>query len=248
MASVDNSPDLLDDLQLDQQVRELLELVPKLHFFIKDRQGRLIHCNETHRRGIFRYEPTASLYRKENYDFFPNTLAASFAEDDRRVIDSGESLTDRVELNIASSGKLCWFCTTKVPAHNSKGEIVGLIGISRQLQAADRRLGEFELLMSAIDYIHNHTTEPIQVSELASLCKMPEVSFRREFKKLFRMTPLKFIIRLRLHHACSRLSESTDSIGDIACQCGFEDQNYFARQFRQSLGFSPTEFRGFRNS
>ena len=240
MSSGDHS--LLDDLQLDQTVRELFELVPKVHFFIKDREGRLIYCNETHRRGIFRYEPAASIYGKGNYDFFPNALAASFAEDDRAVIDSGKPLIERVELNIATSGSLCWFCTSKLPARNSQGEIVGLIGISRRLQVADRRLGEFELLMPAIDHIHDHITETIEVSDLADLCNMSEVTFRREFRKLFRMTPLKFIIRLRLHHACSRLSESMDTVGNVAYECGFDDQNYFARQFKKVMGLTPTEF------
>jgi len=243
MTSENVSFSLPDDLQLDSTVLNLFELVPNLHFFIKDRSGRLVHCNETHRREILRYEPASTIYGKGNYDFFPNALAVSFAEDDRRVIDSGEPLIERVELNIASSGSLCWFCTSKFPARNSQDQVVGLFGISRRLQIADRRLREYELLMPSINHIHDHITETIQVSELAELCDMTEVTFRREFRKLFRMTPLKFIIRLRIHRACARLSESANPVGIVASECGFDDQNYFTRQFRNVMSMTPSEFR-----
>ncbi len=243
MPAEDEFSNLINELRLDSSVRELFELVPNLHFFIKDRDGRLIYCNATHRHGIFRYQDNETILGKKNYDFFPNALATAFAADDRQVIDSGKELIERVELNIASSGSLSWFCTTKIPARNVQGEIVGLIGISRRLEKADRRLSEFDLLVPAVDYIHEHRTDRIQVTTLARLCQMTETSFRREFKKLFRMTPMKFIIRLRIHEACSRLLGGSDSIGDISYQCGFEDQNYFARQFRLIMKISPTEFR-----
>lgn len=233
----------LSDIQFDQAVVELFELIPHVYFFIKDKQGRLVHCNETHRRGIFRYADAATIYGKDNYDFFPNALAESFAEDDRRVIDTGVSLVERVELNIESSGSLWWFCTTKVPARNSSGVIVGLIGISRRLESADDRLSEYDLVMPAIEFIHENRAKRILISTLADLCDMPEVSFRREFQKLFRLSPSKFITRLRLHDACSMLVSNSKSIGKIAYECGFEDQNYFARQFKKNMGMTPTGFR-----
>lgn len=238
-----NSISPLAGLHFDESVMGMFEFVPNLHFFIKDGRGRLVHCNETHRRNIFRYERAGAIYGKDNYDFFPNTLAAGFAEDDRQVIETGEALYERIELNIASSGKLCWFCTTKIPARDFSGKIAGLLGISRRLRVADRRLESFGLLLSAIDYIDEHIAESIPIPELARLCQMPEVSFRREFRKQFRMSPNQFIIRLRLHNACMRLSETQAPVGEIARDCGFVDQNYFARQFKQHLGTSPREFR-----
>ncbi|WP_425616488.1 helix-turn-helix domain-containing protein [Anatilimnocola sp. NA78] len=233
----------LDQIRLDTSTRQLFELLPDVCFFIKDKAGRLIHCNEVHRRGIFRYGNADDLYGKANHDFFPNALANAFAEDDQRVIQQGESILEQCELNITSAGALSWFCTTKVPARDHQGKIVGLVGISRRLEAADHRMGDFEVLTPALDHIQMNFSQQIRVLALADACQLTEATFRREFEKLFRMTPLQFILRLRLHEACLRLSASSDSIGDIAYQCGFDDQNYFARYFKRTMSMTPSDFR-----
>lgn len=102
-------------LQLDDSFFSLFELIPDICFFVKDSAGRLVYCNETHRQSIFRYGDAQDLYGKNNHDFFPNVLAAKFAKDDMQVINTGKPLIENIELNIASSGLLAWFCTTKIP-------------------------------------------------------------------------------------------------------------------------------------
>lgn len=198
MSSDAELSNMLDGLQFDSNALALFELIPNLHFFIKDLDGRLVFCNATHRHNIFRYQNAEDIYGKNNHDFFPNTLASAFADDDRHVIDSGKPLSERVELNMTNSGALNWFCTTKVPARNSNGDIIGLIGISRRLAPADERLSDYDCLFPAIEYIQDHRTERILITELALLCGMTEATFRRDFKKLFRMTPIRFINRLRI--------------------------------------------------
>lgn len=241
-------PAFIDELRFDTNVRALFEVIPHLHFFIKDRAGRLTFCNSTHRHGLFRFKNATAIYGKENFDFFPSVLAAAFAEDDRYVMKTGKPIMERIELNITNSGVLSWFCTTKIPARNVKGKIVGLIGISRRLDNADENFNEFNLLMPSIEYIHEHRSDKMQLSALARLCHMTETTFRRKFKTLFRMTPMKFIVRMRIHDACSRLTGGSDSVGEVAYRSGFEDQNYFARQFRLMMGTTPTEFRkSYRN-
>ncbi|MDP6720301.1 MAG: AraC family transcriptional regulator [Pirellulaceae bacterium] len=237
------SRNLLDDLQLDADVRALFESAPNLHFFIKDIDGRLIFCNATHRHALFRATSPDDIYGKENRDFFPNALASAFTEDDQHVISTGQPLVDRIELNLTHTGDLAWFCTNKVPARNSRGRIVGVIGISRRLESADSRLGDFELLSPAIDFIRQHSSGQISIKRLADACGMSEVTFHRDFKRLFRITPAQFVIRLRIHEACLRLTGTSEPVGTIALDCGFSDQNYFARKFKQIMGVTPTVFR-----
>lgn len=238
---------MLDQICWDTATRQLFELIPDVGFFIKDEAGRLVYCNEVHRRGIFRYGNADDLYGKVNHDFFPNALANFFAADDQRVIKHGASILEQCELNIASTGSLTWFCTTKLPARNRQGRIIGLVGMSRRLEAAEQRTEDFGLLFPATDYIQKNFAQPIRIQSLAAACRMTETTFRREFEKLFRMTPLQFILRMRLHEACLRLSLSSNSIGRIANDCGFDDQNYFARYFKKTMNMTPTEFRSKQN-
>lgn len=53
----------------------------------------------------------------------------------------------------------------------------------------------------------------------------------------------KLLLGQRLHCARTRLAGSDRAIGDIAAECGFYDQNYFARWFRKHTGQSPSGWR-----
>jgi AraC-like DNA-binding protein len=234
-----------NDIQicLDAATLQLFELLPETCFFVKDRLGKLIHCNETHRRTIFRYSNSAELYGKANHDFFPNTLANAFTTDDEQVIKRGATIWEKCELNITAAGVLSWFCTTKLPARNQRGQTIGLIGISRVLKPADERLEQFALLSPAIEMMKRKFSVPLRITEIVQACSMTESTFRREFQRAFRMTPLQFLMRLRLHEACMRLTSTAQSIGEIATQSGFEDQNYFTRFFHKLMGITPSQFR-----
>ena len=54
---------------------------------------------------------------------------------------------------------------------------------------------------------------------------------------------MDYVIRLRMLHACELLRETSAAIGEIADQVGFQDSNYFARQFKQVIGTTPTQYR-----
>lgn len=231
------------DIVMDAELCQIFEHIPNLHFFVKDRDRKLIYCNQTHRRGVLRYNDTDEVYGKENSQFFPNVLAETFTEDDKAVIDNGKAIYDRIELNITGTGKLRWFCTTKVPARNRRGQIQGLIGISRQIDDAENASSELAILLPAIKFIQSNRQSSIRVSTLAEACGLTELNFRREFKSVFRISPLQFILRCRIQHACLQLEKSKDSIADVAASCGFDDQNYFARQFRRIIGVTPSQFR-----
>ena len=239
----DMRPGLLEDILFNADCRLLFEHTPNILFFIKDNRGRLIYCNTNHRHSLFRFVEPSVLYGKNNDDFFPSDLASSFAEDDRWVIENGKPLVDRVELNRSHSGSLGWYCTTKVPARNQGNQVVGLVGVSRRLEEAKRQLGEFNLMMPALEFLQDSFRGDVQIGALARSCQMTDSTFYREFKKRFRMTPMKFVIRLRIHDACLQLAQGINPIGDVANRCGFSDQNYFARQFKRMMGISPTEFR-----
>jgi AraC family transcriptional regulator len=67
--------------------------------------------------------------------------------------------------------------------------------------------------------------------------------FHREFRKRLGETPRKFIERLRLEQAAARLIGSTDSVCQIALQCGFASHEVFTRAFRRQFGCPPLRYR-----
>jgi AraC family transcriptional regulator, L-rhamnose operon regulatory protein RhaS len=54
---------------------------------------------------------------------------------------------------------------------------------------------------------------------------------------------MRYLLDLRLNRSAELLKNSDMRITDIALQCGFNDANYFTRQFRNFKGFSPRTYR-----
>ena len=104
-------------------------------------------------------------------------------------------------------------------------------------------VSETTMLSPAIRYIEtNYHKSGISNSELASLCGISEVYFRRIFQKQFNTTPKQFLIDLRLNHAKELLSEGKLKISAIAEKCGFSNPYHFCRSFKTQFGITPTEY------
>jgi AraC-like DNA-binding protein len=67
--------------------------------------------------------------------------------------------------------------------------------------------------------------------------------FDRRFKKLYQMTPMQYVLRVRLNAASEAISTSDRSIAEIALACGFYDQSYFTKQFRRQFAETPSAYR-----
>lgn len=94
-----------------------------------------------------------------------------------------------------------------------------------------------------LGYMERHYTEPIALDKLATRASLSKGAFIRSFKKHFGKTPLEYLIDIRLRKAADLLRTTNHSIGEIAEEVGFNDSNYFSRQFKKTLNVSPREWR-----
>lgn len=72
--------------------------------------------------------------------------------------------------------------------------------------------------------------------------RMSQSSFRQQFRLMTGTAPITYLLRLRLQKAASLLRLS-GRIGDVAMRVGFQDTNYFTRQFHAFYGCSPREYK-----
>lgn len=93
------------------------------------------------------------------------------------------------------------------------------------------------------DIISLHKYSNLTIEELAKLSQMSLSTFKREFKKEFNETPLNYLTKKRMEHALYLLSVSEKSISEIAFEIGYKDPQYFARIFKNKVGFTPSSFR-----
>lgn len=125
-----------------------------------------------------------------------------------------------------------------------EGLMLELLGhASRSLIKSPVRLPVW--LMQARELLHGRFNDSLSLIEVATIVGVHPTHLARTFKKHYRITVGEYLRRLRLDWATRRLSETEDSIADIASAAGFYDQSHFSHLFKQHTGFTPAEFRAF---
>ncbi len=113
-------------------LRVLMDVLPDC-IYVKDVQGRYVFSNVAHTQRLGVAGPE-EIVGKSDLDFYSKELAERYrAEEHEIVVRSGQSLIDREESSVDEEGNRRWSATTKVPLRNGDGEIVWLLGISRDV-------------------------------------------------------------------------------------------------------------------
>lgn len=135
----------------------------------------------------------------------------------------------------------------KVPGYRlmAMGHFLILVTLlSRYYLKSDLEHGYHAIqLGKALSYIEEHYTDTIDIEYLSKLSGMSVRSFFRLFPKVTGDTPNAYQNRLRILRAVEMLELSDKSVTEIAFDCGFQDSNYFSRQFKSIMGIPPSQFR-----
>ncbi len=95
----------------------------------------------------------------------------------------------------------------------------------------------------SIRLIESKYDEQMSLRELANICGLSERTFFRVFSQATGQTPLSYLKNFRIERASEQLRSSENSVTEIAFACGFDDSNFFAREFRNASGYTPTDYR-----
>ncbi|UUZ80397.1 helix-turn-helix domain-containing protein [Paenibacillus sp. P26] len=98
-------------------------------------------------------------------------------------------------------------------------------------------------LANAISYIEDHYLEPLTLEEIAAKSNISVRHLNRIFQSYYQTTPISYMQQLRLERACNLLKHTQLPITKISYECGFNDSNYFTRQFTKAYGLSPKAYR-----
>lgn len=93
------------------------------------------------------------------------------------------------------------------------------------------------------EHINKNFDKAITLGEVARLANMSEVSFSRFFKQRTGNTFIDSLTEIRLGHASRMLIDTTQSIAEVAYNCGFNNISNFNRIFKKKKGCTPKEFR-----
>lgn len=229
-------------LQSLQAIAPLLDTLTDTVFFIKDNQARYAFVNQTLARRCG-FKERNDLLGLTAEQVFPARFGPLYTEQDRRVLASGQVLADQLELHLYYGNQPVWCLTHKLALHDPAGRIVGLAGISRDLQLPQSSHPAFHKLAAVDAHIKRHFARTISLAELTAIAGLSAAQLERHCKRIFQLTPRQMIHKARLEEASRLLLDQDLPITEIALRCGYTDHSAFSRQFRALTSLSPSQYR-----
>jgi AraC-like DNA-binding protein len=241
MVASDSRQEFIDSLAAEDLL-QLFGLMPDVSFFMKDRDCRFIALNRLGCEFCGVPSEREALGRTDR-DFFPANRADEYMADDREVMTTGQPILNRIEPAPEMEGSPHLVVTNKIAVRDRGGRIVGVAGFSRRVERLRAAPAALNNLAKAVDTLHRRHAEDLGTAELAKEAGLSTSQFERTFRKAFGTSPRRYLLRVRIEHACRFLTESSETIATVAHRCGFCDHAHFTRAFVAEKGISPSLFR-----
>jgi AraC-like DNA-binding protein len=121
-------------------------------------------------------------------------------------------------------------------------QMLGLLYSGRQADLAgdDKSL---LIVQRAISRMQSELESGLNAQTLARELKVSYSSFRHTFQQHTGASPHHYLLELRLMRARNLLTQTAQSVKEIAQQAGFDDEHYFCRFFKTKTGFTPGQWR-----
>lgn len=137
---------------------------------------------------------------------------------------------------------------SKTISFSSKLSVAGLIyeffSVLMQNSTLNQKTDLINSALKLIDY--NYCTD-ISVAQIANRLSVDPAYFSRIFTEKVGISPKKYILLKRMERAKELLIATDAGIFEISNSVGYEDQFYFCRIFKKTMGSSPTEYRKKQN-
>ena len=120
----------LREVVIDVETMAIFDSLPGFLCFLKNRAGEHLYASGlwTTRHG---FREAWEMLFKTDQDLTPGAMAESYLADDAIVYRTGKPVVDKIEICLDAVGLPDWHVTSKYPVRNRKGEIIGILGISR---------------------------------------------------------------------------------------------------------------------
>ena len=235
-------PELHALIEASSFAEALFDRIPDVVFFIKDRDGRYVLVNQTLVVRCGKRDKNELLGRTAR-EVFRSPLGNRFFEQDRRVLATGDSIVQNLELHLYPTRLEGWCLTDKIPLLGIDGRVTGIAGISRDLQSPGAETDHFAEVAAALDQVRSNYGSELRVEALAEISGLSVYQLNRRLRTIFGITASQLITKRRMDVASEMLRDGSMPIAEVAYACGYFDQSAFSRVFRRTVGLRPRQYR-----
>ena len=232
---------LEDFLKNLESIEPLFDALSSVVFFFFFTEARYVFVNQTlvNRCGL---KDKTAILGKTSSEVFPHSLGKIYTSQDLQVIRRGKKLTEQLELHLYAKNQSGWCLTYKEPLFDADGNLVGIAGISNDLNVPENTHPAFYKMVQVEEYIKKNYAETITLAHLTAIAGVSVAQLERYCKKIYHLTPRQMISKIRLQVATELLASDLP-ITQIGLRCGYTDHSAFCRQFKLHTGMSPTLYR-----
>jgi AraC-like DNA-binding protein len=139
-------------------------------------------------------------------------------------------------------------CESKLAGHNDILDALATIIthslIRAQLSVAASKSVIYEKfeIQKVVEYMQQNFGKKLTIKSLAKMVSMSESSFIRLFKKETGLSPMDFLIKLRIDKAKKLIRAGSMNITEVSLHCGFSSTSHFSTSFTKHAGVKPSEF------
>jgi AraC family transcriptional regulator of adaptative response / methylphosphotriester-DNA alkyltransferase methyltransferase len=141
-------------------------------------------------------------------------------------------------------------CPSRLPKFNyvcvfSSAEAAEASGYSpcRRCSPNGKAVTDLEWASQAERFIHNHYQNPLSVNRIAEACHGPSSELQQIFIRIYGVSLLDYLDRVRMDQARYLLIHSRRFIKQIAELVGIPSAAEFSRKFKEKEGMAPTLYR-----
>jgi PAS domain S-box-containing protein len=182
-----NEEQLVNDRIL---LRTILDNLP-VSVYVKDLKGRKILANKTDLE-YMGLEKESQAIGKTDFDFFPQELAKATVANDNHVLKTGKSVLNKEELIFNNDGEERWVLTSKVPFRDNKGDILGILGIGRDISEWKKMQQEFAYSEERFRILAQTTSAAVFIYQAESYIYLNPAAERLTGYSLEEMKNMKF--------------------------------------------------------
>lgn len=143
-ATKDAEDKLIEERNL---LRTIIDNLPS-RLYVKDTESRYVLNNKAH-LAVLGVRTQEEALGRTTVDFFPGERGLQALADDKQVLESGTPVLNQEKSDFGTGGEVHWSLVTKVPLHDIRAELIGLIGISHDITRRKK----------AEDEVHRRTAE-----------------------------------------------------------------------------------------
>ncbi len=182
---------------IEEQLVTLMDTVPDSIYF-KDHNSRFVLINQACARSFKLISPDDAIGLTD-FDIFSEKHSREAFEDEKKVMESGEAIIGKEELESWNDGSERWVSTTKMPWRDKTGKVIGVLGVSRDVTQIKKAEMELKCLMEFLPdsiYFKDRAGKFTQVSRSKAMKHN-----LKDPKEAIGKTDFDFFSRERAQHA-----------------------------------------------